>query len=111
MRVIPTPTKEKAEIHKRWQKKVTSNSPTACSFGWWLMAVADLFREKNTIGWLLVAVKPSEHGVSSCTFSSHFAFWAFCNATDKPLRVITPMHFYQSIGVPHTDFLIVLAFL
>jgi hypothetical protein len=75
------------------------------------MAVADLFREKNTVGWLLVAVKPSEHGVSSCTFSSHFAFWAFCNATDKPLRVITPMHFYQSIGVPHTDFLIVLDFL
>jgi hypothetical protein len=27
----------------------------ACSFGWWLMAGADLFREKSTIGWLLMA--------------------------------------------------------
>jgi hypothetical protein len=43
MRVLPTQTKEKAEIHKRWQKKVTSNSPTSCLFGWWLMAGAGLF--------------------------------------------------------------------
>jgi hypothetical protein len=28
---------------------------TACSFGWWLMAGAGLFREKITAGWLLVA--------------------------------------------------------
>jgi hypothetical protein len=28
---------------------------SACSFGWWLMAGAGLFREKNTVGWLLVA--------------------------------------------------------
>jgi hypothetical protein len=28
---------------------------TACSFGWWLMAGAVLFRKKSTIGWLLVA--------------------------------------------------------
>jgi hypothetical protein len=28
---------------------------TACSFGWWLMAGAGLFGEKNTAGWLLVA--------------------------------------------------------
>jgi hypothetical protein len=27
----------------------------ACSFGWWLMAGADLFGEKSTVGWLLVA--------------------------------------------------------
>jgi hypothetical protein len=26
-----------------------------CSFGWWLMAGADLFWEKSTAGWLLVA--------------------------------------------------------
>jgi hypothetical protein len=26
----------------------------ACSFGWWLMANADLFWEKSTAGWLLV---------------------------------------------------------
>jgi hypothetical protein len=26
-----------------------------CSFGWWLMAGAGLFREKSTTGWLLVA--------------------------------------------------------
>jgi hypothetical protein len=26
----------------------------ACSFGWWLMADADLFREKSTAGWLLM---------------------------------------------------------
>jgi hypothetical protein len=29
--------------------------PTACSFGWWLMAGASLFWEKSTAGWLLVA--------------------------------------------------------
>jgi hypothetical protein len=28
---------------------------TACSFGWWLMAGADLFWEKSTAGWLLMA--------------------------------------------------------
>jgi hypothetical protein len=28
---------------------------SACSFGWWLMAGADLFCEKSTAGWLLVA--------------------------------------------------------
>jgi hypothetical protein len=28
---------------------------SACSFGWWLMAGADLFGEKSTAGWLLVA--------------------------------------------------------
>jgi hypothetical protein len=28
---------------------------TACSFGWCLMAGADLFWEKSTVGWLLVA--------------------------------------------------------
>jgi hypothetical protein len=28
---------------------------TACSFGWWLMAGADLFWEKSTVGWLMVA--------------------------------------------------------
>jgi hypothetical protein len=28
---------------------------TACSFGWWLMAGADLLWEKSTAGWLLVA--------------------------------------------------------
>jgi hypothetical protein len=28
---------------------------THCSFGWWLMADADLFWEKSTAGWLLVA--------------------------------------------------------
>jgi hypothetical protein len=39
---------------------------TACSFGWWLMSSADLFWEKSTVGWLLVAGlfwvadKPSE---------------------------------------------------
>jgi hypothetical protein len=27
----------------------------ACSFGWWLMTGADLFREKSTVGWLLIA--------------------------------------------------------
>jgi hypothetical protein len=25
-----------------------------CSFGWWLMACANLFWEKNTAGWLLM---------------------------------------------------------
>jgi hypothetical protein len=29
--------------------------PGACSFGWWLVADADLFREKSTAGWLVVA--------------------------------------------------------
>jgi hypothetical protein len=33
-----------------WQKKLS-----ACSFGWWLMAGADLFWEKITVGWLLMA--------------------------------------------------------
>jgi hypothetical protein len=28
---------------------------SACSFGWWLMAGADLLGEKSTAGWLLVA--------------------------------------------------------
>jgi hypothetical protein len=28
---------------------------SACSFGWWLMAGADLFWEKSTTSWLLVA--------------------------------------------------------
>jgi hypothetical protein len=27
---------------------------SACSFGWWLVAGAGLFREKNTAGWLPV---------------------------------------------------------
>jgi hypothetical protein len=27
----------------------------ACSVGWWLMTGAGLFREKSTVGWLLVA--------------------------------------------------------
>jgi hypothetical protein len=31
------------------------HTPAACSFGWWLMAGADLFRDKSTVGWLLVA--------------------------------------------------------
>jgi hypothetical protein len=26
----------------------------ACSFGWWLVADADLFREKSIVGWLVV---------------------------------------------------------
>jgi hypothetical protein len=30
-------------------------SRAACSFGWWLMAGADLFWDKSTAGWLLVA--------------------------------------------------------
>jgi hypothetical protein len=29
--------------------------PAACSFGWWLMAGANLFWEKSTAGWLLMA--------------------------------------------------------
>jgi hypothetical protein len=33
----------------------TTTNPTACSFGWWLMAGADLFWEKSTAGLLLVA--------------------------------------------------------
>jgi hypothetical protein len=32
-----------------------NTSLTACSFGWWLMAGTDLFWEKSTAGWLLVA--------------------------------------------------------
>jgi hypothetical protein len=31
------------------------SGPWACSCGWWLMAGADLFLEKSTAGWLLVA--------------------------------------------------------
>jgi hypothetical protein len=27
---------------------------SACSFGWWLMAGADLFWEKSTVGWLML---------------------------------------------------------
>jgi hypothetical protein len=27
----------------------------SCWFGWWLTAGADLFCEKSTVGWLLVA--------------------------------------------------------
>jgi hypothetical protein len=30
------------------------NKSSVCSFGWWLMAGASLFREKSTAGWLLV---------------------------------------------------------
>jgi hypothetical protein len=29
--------------------------PSACSFGWLLLAGADLFLEKSTAGWLLMA--------------------------------------------------------
>jgi hypothetical protein len=35
--------------------KKTKTRQTACSFGWWLMAGADLFWEKSTAAWLLVA--------------------------------------------------------
>jgi hypothetical protein len=31
-------------------------SYSVCSFGWWLVVGADLFWEKNNVGWLLVAV-------------------------------------------------------
>jgi hypothetical protein len=31
----------------------------ACLFGWWLMAGAGLFREKNTVGWWLISVTPA----------------------------------------------------
>jgi hypothetical protein len=34
---------------------VGSCKSSACSFGWWLMAGADLFGEKSTADWLLVA--------------------------------------------------------
>jgi hypothetical protein len=30
-----------------------SNNFAACSFGWWLMAGADLFSEKRTAGWFV----------------------------------------------------------
>jgi hypothetical protein len=41
-----------AKIHL---SNVQQLKPTAYSFGWWLMAGADLFWEKSTVGWLLVA--------------------------------------------------------
>jgi hypothetical protein len=34
---------------------ITSLPASACSFGWWLMAGADLLWEKGTVGWLMVA--------------------------------------------------------
>jgi hypothetical protein len=36
-------------------KQGAVNKLAACSFGWWLMAGAGLFREKSTASWLLVA--------------------------------------------------------
>jgi hypothetical protein len=36
---------------KPWERYL---SLWACSFGWWLMAGADLYWEKSTTGWLLV---------------------------------------------------------
>jgi hypothetical protein len=42
------------ELQEASSRSVTSSS-AVCSFGWWLMAGADLFREKSTASWLLVA--------------------------------------------------------
>jgi hypothetical protein len=45
--------------HEIWKggiaNLVLEPSLRACSFGWWLMAGADLLGEKSTVGWLLVA--------------------------------------------------------
>jgi hypothetical protein len=43
------------EYSKRSNNNWSSKHYAACSFGWWLMAGAGLFREKSTADWLLVA--------------------------------------------------------
>jgi hypothetical protein len=42
-------------VIKTWTPYLSLLHLSTCSFGWWLMAGADLFWGKSTAGWLLVA--------------------------------------------------------
>jgi hypothetical protein len=51
----PTPinTFDRRSFTNRSFFVAASNNFAACSFGWWLMAGADLFSEKRTAGWFV----------------------------------------------------------
>jgi hypothetical protein len=53
----------------------------ACSFGWWLMTGADLFWDKSTAGWLLVAGLFWE--------KSTVAWWLISQANRALVRTVT----------------------
>jgi hypothetical protein len=79
------------EVLVQTQMATANGRLPACSVGWWLMAGADLFWEKSTAGWLLVAGLFWEKSTAG--------WWLISQANRARLFEHTPILSYQSGGI------------